>query len=102
MEQDLRIDPVTGLRMSDPANKDAKQNLDYVRHTDLAETARDFSRPHTIPAEEYEAATGLDHSDALAAYRHNEDERKRNEALANKRLAGELREQADALERHMK
>jgi hypothetical protein len=99
VEQDLRIDPITGLRMSDPANKDAKQNLNYVRHTDLAETARDFSKPHTIPADEYEAATGLNHADALAAYRHNEDERKRNEAMRNKRLAGELREQADALER---
>ncbi len=99
MEQDLRIDPVTGLRMSDPRNQDAKQNLNYERHTDLADTARDFSRPHTIPKDEYEAATGLSHADACAAWRHNEDERKRGEALANKKLAGELRQQADALER---
>lgn len=61
MEQDLRKDPISGFHVSDPRHKDAHQNDKYERHTDPAETARDFSRPHTIDADEYEAVTGLAH-----------------------------------------
>jgi hypothetical protein len=89
MEQDLRIDPETGLRMSDPANKDAKQNLHYVRHTDPSETVRDYSRPQTIPADEYEAATGKDHGEAVAEWRRNEDNRIRQEAEAARAKAAQ-------------
>jgi len=73
VEQDLRIDPLTGFRLSDPRNNDAKQNLNYVRHTDRRETSRDYSRPHTIPREEYEAATGRNHDEAIREYEHNQE-----------------------------
>lgn len=69
-EQDLRIDPETGFPYSDRRSRDAKQNKGYVRHTNPADTARDFSRPHTIPAEEFEAATGQNHAQALRDYEH--------------------------------
>lgn len=68
MEQDLRIDPETGFPFSDRRSADGKQNKNYVRHTEPAETARDFSRPHTIPAEEYEKATGRRHDEAVREY----------------------------------
>lgn len=80
MEQDLRRDPETGLRMSDPANKDAKQNVHYKRHTDPQETSRDYSRPFTIPADEFEQTTGVDHSDAVAEFKANEATRVREAA----------------------
>lgn len=73
MEQDLRIDPDTGFPYSDRRSRDAKQNLHYVRHTDPAETTRDFSRPHTIPADEFEAVTGRNHADAIREYEHNQE-----------------------------
>jgi len=66
MEQDLRIDPETGFAFSDRRSADAKQNKNYTRHTDPADTARDYSRPSTIPIEEYEAVTGEKHPDTLA------------------------------------
>lgn len=67
MEQDLTRDPVTGFHKSDPRHKDAHQNDNYTRHTDPAETVRDFSRPHTIDPDEYEAATGLTHPSRVPA-----------------------------------
>jgi hypothetical protein len=73
MEQDLRIDPETGFPFSDRRSQDAKQNKHYTRHTDPSETARDFSRPHTIPADEFEAATGRNHADAIREYEHNQE-----------------------------
>jgi hypothetical protein len=72
-EQDLRIDPSTGFPFSDRRSQDAKQNLHYTRHTDPAETARDFSRPHTIPPAEYEAVTGVTHSKAVAEWEANQE-----------------------------
>jgi hypothetical protein len=66
MEQDLSRDPVTGFHKSDPRHKDAHQNDNYVRHSDPAETSRDFSRPQTIPVDEYEAVTGLPHPSRTA------------------------------------
>ena len=79
-EQDLRIDPETGFPFSDRRSADAKQNKNYVRHSDPQETARDFSRPQTIPADEYEAATGRNHADAVREYEKNEEDRKAEEA----------------------
>jgi len=75
MEQDLRRDPVTGWALSDPRFKDAHQNDHYVRHSDPAETSRDYSRPHTIPAEEFEASTGRNHGDAVAEFEKHEQDR---------------------------
>jgi hypothetical protein len=85
MEQDLTRDPVTGFHRSDPRHKDAHQNDNYVRHTDPAETTRDYSRPHTIPADEFEAATGQRHGEALAEYEKNERDR---EAQAERQARG--------------
>jgi hypothetical protein len=68
-EQDTRIDPKTGFYFSDPRMKDAHQNDGYVNPSRPAETARDYSRPHTIPAHEFEAATGRDHSEAVKEYK---------------------------------
>jgi hypothetical protein len=76
-EQDLRIDPDTGFPYSDRRSRDAKQNLHYVRHTDPAETSRDFSRPHTIPPEEYFIATGRDHGEAVAEYKAQQEQARR-------------------------
>jgi hypothetical protein len=80
MEQDLRIDPETGFPFSDRRSADGKQNKHYKRHTDPAETARDFSRPHTIPADEFEAVTGKRHTDAIAEWEKNEADRQEREA----------------------
>jgi hypothetical protein len=82
MEQDLRIDPETGFTFSDRRSVDAKQNLNYKRFSDPQATTRDFSRPHTIPADEFEAATGKRHSDAVAEWEKNEKDREESEARA--------------------
>ncbi len=76
-EQDLRIDPETGFPFSDRRSRDAKQNKNYTRHSDPAETARDFSRPHTIPPEEFEHVTGLDHGEAVVEYKANQESARR-------------------------
>ena len=60
MEQDTSIDPQTGKMRSAYGANDGHQNDHYVRHTDPRETARDFSRPETIPPDEYRAVTGLE------------------------------------------
>jgi hypothetical protein len=73
MEQDLRIDPETGFYFSDRRSADAKQNKGYTRHTDIAETTRDWSRPHTIPADEFKAATGRDVAEAAQEYEKNQE-----------------------------
>jgi hypothetical protein len=72
-EQDLRIDPETGFPFSDRRSQDSKQNKNYVRHSDPAETARDYSRPHTIPKEEFEHATGRNHEQAIEQYHHDQE-----------------------------
>lgn len=82
MEQDLRIDPETGFPYSDRRSADAKQNKGYTRHTNPADTARDFSRPHTIPAEEYEAVTGKRHEEACKEYDKNQEDAAVREAEA--------------------
>lgn len=69
----MRIDPQTGFRYSDARNKDAKQNIGYERHTDPAETTRDYSRPHTIPPDEFTEATGKDHAAACAEWAANQE-----------------------------
>lgn len=81
-EQDTRIDPKTGFYFSDPRMKDSHQNDTYVRHSDPAETARDFSRPHTIPKEEFEAATGRDHDEAVGEYKAAQEHNRREAAKA--------------------
>lgn len=80
-EQDTRINPKTGFMFSDRRHVDAQQNDNYVRHSDPQETTRDFSRPHTIPREEFEAATGRNHGEAVAEYEKNENDRLREEEL---------------------
>jgi hypothetical protein len=87
-EQDLRIDPDTGFPYSDRRSRDAKQNLNYTRHTDPAETARDFSRPHTIPALEYFSVTGHDHGEAMTEYANNQDAARREEEKQRKLAEG--------------
>jgi hypothetical protein len=82
MEQDLRIDPDTGFPFSDRRARDAHQNDNYERHTDPQETSRDYSRPHTIPREEFEAVTGRRHDEAIAEWEKNEADREANEARA--------------------
>lgn len=82
MEQDTRINPETGFMYSDRRHIDAQQNKNYVRHTDPAETSRDYSRPHTIPKDEYEAATGRSHDEAVREYEANEQKRQADEARA--------------------
>lgn len=79
-EQDTRIDPETGFPYSDRRSVDAKQNKNYHPHTEPRETARDFSRPHTIPADEYEAATGRNHADAVREHEQQERDREAAEA----------------------
>lgn len=79
-EQDLRRDPITGFYLSDPRANDAHQNDHYVRHSEPAETSRDYSRPHTIPREEFEAATGRDYDEAIAEYEKNEQDRQEQQA----------------------
>ena len=59
-EQDLTIDPKTGKMRSAYGANDGHQNDNYTPASDPRETARDFSRPHTIPPEEYKAVTGLE------------------------------------------
>ena len=78
-EQVLEYDPVTKKRRPPQPGSDALQNVGYVRHTDPAETARDFTRPHTIPADEYEAATGKDHAAACMEWDTAEAKRKQEE-----------------------
>lgn len=80
-EQDTRINPKTGFMYSDRRHVDAMQNEHYVRHSDPQETARDYSRPHTIPKDEFEAATGRNHGEAIAEWEKNENDRKREEEL---------------------
>lgn len=82
MEQDTRIDPATGFMYSDRRHRDATQNDKYVRHTDPQDTARDFSRPHTIPKDEFEAATGRSHDEAIREWEANEQTRHDAEARA--------------------
>jgi hypothetical protein len=85
-EQDLGIDPKTGKRKPKVPSGDAAQNLNYTRHTDPAETARDYSRPRTIPKEEFEETTGKSWDDAVAEFDANEAKRKQEE---KDRLAAE-------------
>lgn len=82
MEQDLRIDPDTGFPFSDRRSVDGKQNLHYKRHSDPQETTRDYSRPHTIPREEFEAVTGRDHEEAVAEWKQQQADAKAAEARA--------------------
>jgi hypothetical protein len=82
VEQDLRIDPETGFPFSDRRSIDGRQNKNYTPHTDPQETARDYSRPHTIPAEEYEASTGRNHSEAVREWERNESDRVATERRA--------------------
>lgn len=70
------------LRKRGDPTADSKQNDGYVRHTDPAETSRDFSKPLTIPADEYEEATGESHEEAVTTWRANEAARKAKEAQA--------------------
>lgn len=80
-EQDTRINPATGFMYSDRRHVDAQQNANYTRHTNPQETARDYSRPHTIPKEEFEAATGRNHEEAVREWEKNENDRARAEEL---------------------
>lgn len=85
-EQVLPYDPVTKKRRPPVPGSDAAQNDHHVPTVHPLVSARDFSRPHTIDPEEYEQATGRPHADDLAAWKMNEEQRKREE-----------KERADAL-----
>lgn len=80
-EQDTRINPDTGFMYSDRRHVDAQQNTKYTRHSDPQETTRDYSRPHTIPKDEFEAATGRNHEEAVREWEKNESDRARAEEL---------------------
>jgi hypothetical protein len=84
-EQDLGRDPKTGKKLPRKITGDAAQNLNHVPSSHPPLTTRDYSRPHTIPAEEYEESTGRSHADDCAAWQMNED----------KRIADEKRADAD-------
>lgn len=88
-EQDLGIDPKTGKKKPPKPGSDARQNENYTRHTDIAENARDYSRPHTIPPDEYEAVTGQPHAEAVAEYQQNERKRQQDEKDAAAKAAAE-------------
>ena len=80
MEQDLGIDPKTGKKRPRVPSGDAAQNLHHTPAVHPLTSARDFSRPHTIPADEYDEATGRNHGDDVAAFKGNEDQRKADAA----------------------
>lgn len=75
-EQDLGRDPVTGKKIKRPPSGDAAQNLHHTPAIHPLESARDYSKPHTIPKEEWEETSEMSHEDAIAAWRANEDKRK--------------------------
>jgi hypothetical protein len=82
-EQDLGIDPKTGKRRPRVPTGDAAQNLKHVPSPHPLTTARDFSRPHTIPADEFEDVTGLSHDDAVREFKANEDKRAADKRAQN-------------------
>jgi hypothetical protein len=67
-EQVLLVDPKTGKRTMAPPSADSRQNDGYKPQSNHHLHARDFSHPHSIPADEYEAATGRNHAEACAEY----------------------------------
>ena len=87
-EQVLPYDPVTFKRRPPAPGTDATQNDAYKRATDPAETARDFSRPHTIPKYEYEGVTGRDHAKDCAEWQAREDKRIADAAALHASLYG--------------
>lgn len=72
-EQIIHRDPKTGKPVPAPPSGDALQNLHYIPQFDRHLLARDFSRPLTIPPDEYEAVTGHDHADAVAEFEKNQE-----------------------------
>jgi len=78
-EQVLQYDPVTFKPRPPAPGTDATQNDAYKQATDPAQTARDYSRPHTIPKDEYEGVTGRNHAKDCAAWKKRDDERKADE-----------------------
>ncbi len=82
-EQDLGRDPKTGKKLPRALSGDAAQNLNHAPSPHPQQTARDYSRPHTIPPDDYEESTGRNHADDLAAWQMNEDKRKADEAALN-------------------
>jgi len=79
-EQDLGRDPRTGKRLKREPTGDAAQNLHHVPAIHPLESARDYSRPHTIPADEYEDTTGQSHENAVTEWQLNEARRKQEQA----------------------
>jgi hypothetical protein len=68
----------------------AADNPDRVEPSKPEETARDFSRPQTIPKDEYEAVTGRSHAEDVAACEQRdreEYERKEASRLALQNVA---------------
>jgi hypothetical protein len=70
-EQNIPTDPRTGKPLPAPASADSRQNDGYIPDVAAHLTQRDFSRPHTIPPEEFEAATGRNHTEAVSEYIEN-------------------------------
>lgn len=83
-EQDLGRDPRTGKKLKRPPTGDAAQNLNHTPATHPLDTARDYSRPHTIPAEEYEETTGQSHEEAVTNWQLEQAKRKAAEEEANR------------------
>jgi hypothetical protein len=73
-EQVLLIDPKTGKRRAQPPSADSFQNDGYEAQNDRHLRSRDFSRPGSIPADEFEATTGRKHSEAVAEWEQQQRE----------------------------
>jgi hypothetical protein len=67
-----------------PAHPD---NYTQESPTNPLHTARDFSRPETIPPREYEAVTGRNHADDVRDYHAREEERRKKEQAKREALA---------------
>jgi len=84
MEQDTGRDPRTGKKLKREPSGDAAQNLHHTPSPHPLHTARDYSRPHTIPPDEFEETTGQDHEEACTNWQLLEDKRKAEQAALDR------------------
>lgn len=66
------------IRKPGDLGPDSHQNDGYLPPTHPLDTSRDYSRPHSMTAEDFEAGTGRNHQAACDEYDKNEFERKRD------------------------
>jgi len=76
IEQNVKLKGEEDYPPGHPARGDHPDRKDFSRP---AETVRDFSRPHTIPKNEFEAVTGESHSEAVRLHQEREQERVKKE-----------------------